>query len=152
MGGVVGILLAELFRAGGVSVFCSGGAEFLALPSSLPLLFKSWVTSIGMSLLVWVSLRLGRRYSLVLAREFFVLLMEVVMKGSFGSLGKEMVWFYFWSPVNILEQVLWILVYLVSDLSVCPRLFRECRFFFSSVFRTWRIFLLWGRFSDVTFR
>ena len=112
--GVVGILLEWVFLGDSSSWacwcwsgFCSGEAEFFG---PLSLLFKFWVTSIGMCLLVWVFLGLGE----ILVWESFALLVEVVMEGSFGSLLKEIVWFYFWSP----EQVPWVPVYLVSDRSV----------------------------------
>ena len=99
---------------------------FFTLPSPLSLLFKFWVASIGMSLLVWVFLGLGETIFLGAGVGVFCI--------ACGS-GDEGV---FWITVEsagvilFLERVPWVPVNLVSDLSVCPRLFWDCRFFFSS--------------------
>ena len=59
--------------------------------------------------------------------------------------------------MNILEQFLWALVHLVLDFSVSSAFFWGGAFssppsyLSPSVFRTWRIFCLWGHFSGVAF-
>ena len=138
-------------------VFVLKWQSFLALSSLLSfLLFKFWVTSMGTSLLVWVFLGLEETIFMVLVKEYFALLVEVVMKGSFGSMGKKMgVVLFLVTGEDIGACFLGIGVLGFGSLSESSAFLRVSLFLLHRVgwvFRTWRIFRLWGRFSSVAFR
>ena len=148
--GFVLIILAGLVGPGLGVVFVLEGQGFLVLPSILTLLFfKFWVISIGTSLVVLVFFRSeGDNVLWCWWGSSFALLVEVVMKGSFGILVKEMLWFYFWSPVKMMGWFLWESVNLVLVLSV-SQFFGNVssspsRDLSSPVYRTWRVFPLLG--------